>query len=129
MTDVVSTANRRAVLTLGAIAALIPWASVAKAADGKLYVIAELEAKVGQEAGLRTALAAFAEGAPKEAGCLGYQLLEDEARPGRFLTYETWTDAAALAAHLGSPAMKDAAPTLMKILDKPFALTRLRRLV
>lgn len=124
--------GRRAILVgggLGAIAAMIPWASVSAAPGGRLYVVAELEAKPEQAAALRTALTAFAKGAPKEAGCLGYQLLEDTTRAGRFFTYEMWQDEASLAAHLASPAMKAAGPTLAQILDKPFALARLRRLV
>lgn len=112
-----------------ALATLIPWARVSAAADGSLYVVAELIAAPGKEATLRTALIGAATKAPGEPGCLSYQLLEDQEKPGRFLTYENWTSVAALTAHLSSPSMKAAAPMLAKMLAKPFALTKLRRLV
>lgn len=132
MTETTSDMSRRLVLAgagAATLATLLPWAQVARAADGSLYVIAELVAKTGHEATLRDALVGFAKSAPKEAGCLSYRLLEDSKRPGRFLTYETWTGEAALKAHLTSPAMAAAGPTLTKILDKPFALTELKLLV
>ncbi len=122
-------AGRRAVIAGAALAALIPWASVAQAADGKLYVVAELVAKPGKEEALRGALSQFAPTVPSEPGCLAYQLFEDMKQPGRFLTYETWADEAALTAHLTAPKMKAAAPTMAAILAKPFGLTMLKRLV
>ena len=121
--------SRRSFMGAAALAALLPWGSVAQAADGRLYVIAELIAKSGQEDTLRSGLVRAAQAAPKEAGCISYDLLEDDARPGRFLTFEYWTDEAALTAHLTSPAMKAAGPRLAKIQEAPFALTRLKRLV
>lgn len=124
--------NRRLVVTgaaLAGVAAMLPWGQVAYAQDGSLFVIAELVAKKGQEATLRDALVPFAKGATREQGCLSYHLHEDIEHPGRFYTYESWTNEADLAAHLSSPAMKAARPTLGKLLAKPFAITRLRRLV
>ncbi len=124
--------SRRTVVAgaaVAGIAAMLPWAQVARAQDGSLYVIAELVAKKGQEAALRDALIPFAQGATQDRGCLSYHLHEDIAHPGRFLTFESWTSEADLAAHLSSPAMAAARPTMAKLLGKPFAITRLRRLV
>ena len=129
MNDDTAGSNRRSVLAMAAIAAAIPWASVSQAAEGRLHVIAELVATPGNEEMLRHALIGFAKGAPKEPGCLSYRLLEDQAKPGRFLTYEEWASDSALMAHLTSPAMKAALPTLTKILAQPFALTKLTLLV
>ncbi len=129
MTKTSPISRRGTIFALAAIAAAIPWANVAQAADGKLYVIAELVARDGQEATLRAALISAAKAAPSEVGCISYELLQDRAKPGRFLTYETWTDAAALTAHLTSPQMKAAAPMLAKILAQPFAITKLQRLI
>ena len=132
MADDDKTMTRRFVVagaTVAGLAAMLPWAQVARAQDGSLFVIAELDARKGQEAALRDALVSFAKGATQERGCLSYHLHEDVARPGRFLTYESWTDEAALAAHLSSPAMAAAKPMMAKLLAKPFRLTRLRRLV
>jgi quinol monooxygenase YgiN len=123
-------ASRRAMLAGAAALSLLPWASAARAAeDGKLYVVAELVAKPGQEKTLRDALVAFAPTVPSEPGCISYQLFEDRKRPGRFLTEEIWADEASLMAHLVTPKMKAAAPQLAQILAQPFALTELTRLV
>lgn len=132
MSEAKSEMNRRLLLAgagAATLATLLPWAQVAHAADGSLYVVAELVAKVGHEDTLRDALKKFAASAPTEAVCVSYRLLEDTKRAGRFLTYETWTSEAALKTHLSSPAMKAAGPTLAKILAKPFALTELKLLV
>jgi quinol monooxygenase YgiN len=131
MTETTDISRRLVLAGAGAatLATLMPWAQVAKAADGSLFVIAELVARKGQEAALRDALTGFAKSAPQENGCLSYRLLEDVKHPGRFLTYESWTGEAALQAHLTSPAMAAARPTLGKILAKPFALTELKLLV
>ncbi|MEG3122959.1 putative quinol monooxygenase [Sphingomonas sp. GB1N7] len=124
--------DRRTILSFAAIAAALPWANVAEAAeaaDGKIYVIAELLARPGQEATVRTALSNFARGVPKEAGCLSYHLHEDVAAPGRFLTYEVWKDKAAIDAHFQTPAMKAAGPALAKLLAKPLGVTSMKLLV
>ena len=123
------TTNRRTMLSLTALAAAMPWATIAEAADGKLYVVAELVAKPGQEKALRDALVPFARKVPGEPGCFSYHLHEDLEAPGRFLTYEIWKDAAALAAHFQTPAMKAAGPALKQILAKPLGLTKLKLLV
>lgn len=125
-------ADRRTLLSFAAIAAALPWANVAEAseaADGNVYVIAELVAKPGQEATVRTALSNFARRVPKEAGCISYHLHEDVAAPGRFLTYEVWQDKAAIEAHFQTPQMKAAGPALAKLLAKPLGLTTMRLLV
>lgn len=122
-------ASRRTILSLAAVAAVFPWASVAQAVDGKIYVIAELLAKPGEDATVRTALSNFARGVPKEPGCISYHLHEDVAAPGRFLTSEVWQDKAAIEAHFQTPAMKAAGPALAKLLAKPLGVTTMRLLV
>ena len=113
-----------ATAALGAAAAGF-WAQAAAAADRDFYVIAELVAKPDQADALRTLLVDFVAGARKEPGCKHYALLEDNAQPGRFLTFETWTDAAALDAHMVTPEIKAATPKLAMILAKPFTQIKL----
>ena len=103
-----------------AAAAFMPIASASAADDDALYVIAELVAKPEKAEDLRKLLVEFVAGARKEPGCKHYSLLEDRKQPGRFLTFETWTDQAALEAHMHTPAMAAAAPMLVPILAKPF---------
>ena len=94
--------------------------SSAKAASsGVYYVVAEIVAKPGSADALRTLLVSFAEKSRNEPGCKLYTLLEVESEPGRFLTYEIWSDKAALQAHMTSPNVKETLPKLGPILAKP----------
>ena len=54
------------------------------------------------------------------ASCKHHSLLEDRKQPGRFLTFETWTDQAALDAQMKTPAIQAAGPKLQPILAQPF---------
>jgi quinol monooxygenase YgiN len=113
--------------TLAAVATTITTARPAQAAGGLLYVIAEINAKAGKEADVRAILTNIAERSrSNDAGCKLYTLLEVEKQPGRFLTFEIWTDHAALEGHMVSPQVKEALPKLgdgkadTSIMSKPF---------
>jgi quinol monooxygenase YgiN len=58
--------------------------------------------------------------ARKGPSCKHTSLLEDRKQVGRFLTFETWTDQAAIEAHMTTPAIKAAGPNLEPILAKLF---------
>ena len=102
-------------------AAPCPCSSAARAApppakkDTGYYVIAEINAKPGSEGALRDLLVPFAKSSRKEPGCLVYTLMEVISEPGRFLTFERWTNKAALegphghAGHQGHRAQARAA--------------------
>jgi quinol monooxygenase YgiN len=118
-----STDRRTFVRTAGAgaaTAAAFMAVAPANAADDALYVIAELVAKPDKADDLRKLLVEFVAGARKEPGCKHYSLLEDRKQAGRFLTFETWADQAAIEAHMTTPAIKAAGPKLEPILAKPF---------
>jgi quinol monooxygenase YgiN len=51
---------------------------------------------------------------------LVYTLMEVIGEPGRFLTFERWTDKAALDAHMVTPDIKAIVPKLEPVLAKPF---------
>jgi len=118
-----STLDRRTAL-LGGAAVSVLFSSTARAAAAKkdtgYYVIAEINAKPGSEAALRDLLVPFAKSSRKEPGCLVYALTEVISEPGRFLTFERWTNKAALDAHMVTPAIKAIVPKLEPILAKPF---------
>jgi quinol monooxygenase YgiN len=97
--------------------------------SGALFVIAELNSKPDQVEQLRDLLVPFAKGAAKEPGCIHYSLLEVVDQPGRFLTFETWTNRAALDAHMKTPALAAAGPKLVPILAKPFTQIFMHKLV
>ncbi len=106
----------------GALAAVLTAATSAEAADGQgdYFVIAEIVSKPDKADTLRSLMVPFAELSRKEPGCKLYALLEVEGEPGRFLTYEKWTDKAALAAHMTTPHLKEIVPKLDGVLAKPF---------
>ncbi len=67
---------------------------------------------------MRAALLPATEKFRQEDRCLPYTLLEDQKRPGRFLTYERRRDAEALKAHMEAPTMQDLKPLLPGLLDE-----------
>jgi quinol monooxygenase YgiN len=117
------TLDRRTLIRSAAIgSAVAAFAASAEAAvNGNYYVIAELVSKPEQADALRAILVPFVAGARKEPGCLHYALLEDLKQPGRFLTFETWTNEDALKAHMVTPEIKAAVPKLEPVLAKPFS--------
>ena len=65
-----------------------------------ISVVAQIRAKSGHEAEVRTMLEGLAAPSQKEAGCLRYSVLEDKYYTGSFYTYEEWESEAALEQHL-----------------------------
>lgn len=82
-----------------------------------LQVIATIVAKEAKASELRKLLEPAVAKFRAEPGCEGYILLEDKKRPGRFVTYETWADEAALKEHMQSPTMKEIGPKLKDLLE------------
>lgn len=114
--------DRRTALLGGAVSVLFGSSVSAATAkkDTGYYVIAEINAKTGSESALRDLLVPFAKSSRKEPGCLVYTLMEVIAEPGRFLTFERWTNKAALEAHMVTPQIKAIVPKLEPLLAKPF---------
>jgi quinol monooxygenase YgiN len=90
-----------------------------------LNVIAILKAKPGREQDLSTFLQAALHGFQAEPGCIAYALMTDRENPARIVSYETWTDEAALNVHLHSPTMVAAGPKLADMLAVPMELIKL----
>jgi quinol monooxygenase YgiN len=106
---------------LGGVAATVLTTSSAEAAgdNSGYFVIAEIVSAKEKADELRALLVPYAEKSAKEPGCLRYVLMEVIAEPGRFLTYERWTNKAALDAHMVTPDIKEIVPKLQPILAKP----------
>lgn len=105
---------------LGGMAAVLVSSSAEAAGDNSGYfVIAEIVSPNEKADQLRALLVPYAEKSAKEPGCLKYVLMEVIAEPGRFLTYERWTNKAALDAHMVTPDIKEIVPKLQPILTKP----------
>lgn len=128
-----SNLDRRTLIQGAAVATLIAaqaaqTAQAAAPTKKSLYVIAELVAKPEKADDLRKLMVAFVDKARTEPGCEHYTLLEVESEPGRFLTFETWADKAALDAHMVTPHIKEIIPKLGDLLGKPFTQTFLKAL-
>jgi quinol monooxygenase YgiN len=80
----------------------------------------EIVSKKDKADDLRALLVPFAEKSAKKPGCVAYTLMEVISEPGRFLTFERWTDKAALEAHMVTPEIKAIVPKLEPVLAKPF---------
>jgi quinol monooxygenase YgiN len=104
----------------GVAAAVLAGSSAEAAGQSGYFVIAEIVSEKEKADELRALLVPFAESSAKEPGCLSYTLLEVIAEPGRFLTFERWTDKAALDAHMVTPEIKAIVPKLQPVLAKPF---------
>src|SRR5262245_24250027 len=78
----------------GTMAATVLTASSAEAAgdNSGYFVIAEIVSPKEKADQLRELLVPFSEKSAKEPGCLKYVLMQVIAEPGRFLTYERWTN-------------------------------------
>lgn len=75
-------------------------------AEKLLIVAAKMTAKPGKEDALRKTLMGLIEPTRAEAGCVQYDLHEEQGKPGSFLFFEKWTSKQALDEHLATPYLK-----------------------
>lgn len=68
-----------------------------------LVIVASIEAIAGQEDRVRDALGNLIEPTLKEAGCIQYDLHQDNDNPALFLFYEIWENRELWQDHLKSP--------------------------
>lgn len=68
-----------------------------------LVIVASIEAIAGQEERVRSALTNLIEPTLKEAGCIQYDLHQDNDNPALFLFYEIWENRELWQDHLKSP--------------------------
>jgi quinol monooxygenase YgiN len=92
---------------------------------GSYSIVAEVWAKRGKEAQLRTAtlpLISLVRGDPKN---LVYFAQEDRERPGHFIFYEIFATQADFEAHNAKPYVKDWLAKLPELADGPIKTTRM----
>lgn len=75
-------------------------------ADKLLIVAAKMVAKPGKEDALRATLMGLIEPTRAEAGCIQYDLHEEQGKPGTFLFFEKWKSKQALDEHSAMPYLK-----------------------
>ena len=68
-----------------------------------LTILAQITAAPGKEDLVRTQLEKLVDITRAEAGCIQYDLHEDNDTPGFFVFYETWENRALWQAHISAP--------------------------
>jgi quinol monooxygenase YgiN len=94
----------------------------------EIRVIAEFQAKPGQETALREVLHACVPPTRAEKENRGYTLHEDLDRPGRYFLYETWVSRDALKRHFQTPHFRTLDDRAKPLLSQPLSLAVVRAL-
>jgi quinol monooxygenase YgiN len=81
-----------------------------------LRVIARVAAKTDRVEQVGALLIGVVEPTRREPGCLGYQLLQNQADPTDFTFIEEWTSAAAEQSHFATPHISNALRQLPELL-------------
>ena len=86
-----------------------------------LHVVARVSAKPDAAAQVAAILSKLIEPSRQEAGCVRYELFQNQSNPAELVFVEEWADEAALNTHLASAhlqsALNEAKPFLSKIID------------
>lgn len=93
-----------------------------------LVVVAEAQAKAGQEDALRAAFLRCIDPTRAESGCVQYDLHEDTEKPGHFIMFERWTSRQALDEHLKTPHLTEFLGLLPSLLECPIRIVTLDKL-
>lgn len=84
-------------------------------------VVARIISQIDRVDELKSILLNLVDPTRKEAGCIGYQLLQNKADSADFTFVEEWESETAIAAHLSTPHVRDAfakaAPLLAAVPD------------
>lgn len=92
-------------------------------ADNRRVLIAELTAREGCEAEVRSALTDYAVHVRAEPGNEAFECYQTEDAPQRFVVYEIYSDEAAFQAHLAAPMNKEINQRLSAITEGGSSLT------
>jgi quinol monooxygenase YgiN len=72
-----------------------------------LTLIVHLKARPGKEQELEATLRGLVAPTRQEAGCINYDLFQDNASPGEFALYENWAAVPEWEAHMKTPHLVD----------------------
>jgi quinol monooxygenase YgiN len=89
----------------------------------QITVIARARAKPSTAEQLLSALRELKANAPKEAGCLSYELHQLADDPLEFMLHETWQSPGHLQEHLGSAHMQAFFAQLPELLERQADMT------
>lgn len=91
-------------------------------------IIARISARADTAPQVRDILNALVPPSRAEAGCLGYNLFEDDERPQDFITVESWRDEAAADGHLSTSHVARAIEQAASLLAQPPVIHRFTQL-
>jgi quinol monooxygenase YgiN len=91
-----------------------------------LRVIARLKARPEKTAELREVLYGLLEPTRRKAGCIRYEMLENQEDPTEFTFTEEWTDASGLATHFETEHIRNALERFPDLLTEELDLRRYR---
>ena len=92
-------------------------------------IMARISARAGSETKLRAVLQDLLHPSRNEAGCVSYELFQNEDNPLEFVTVEQWTDQAAVGAHLAAPHVATAITLASELLAQPPLIHRFRQVL
>jgi quinol monooxygenase YgiN len=90
--------------------------------SGRTRVLASLRAVSGREDDLRTVLEGLIEPTRAEAGCLHYELWQNQSEPAEFTFVEEWVSREALEAHGETEHIRKGRERMRELLAAPMDL-------
>jgi quinol monooxygenase YgiN len=87
--------------------------------DESLRVVATITALPGKAAEMKAILEKLIAPTRAEAGCISYEVLQNNHDPNDFVFVEEWTSDAALDQHMVTPHLQDAVEQVGSMLAKP----------
>jgi quinol monooxygenase YgiN len=91
--------------------------------EGRVTVLARVQARAGCEDEVRRLLLALVAPSRNEAGCLNYDLHQSTTDPTEFMFYENWVSRAALDAHMEMPHLDEFDARAAGLLAAPVEIT------
>jgi quinol monooxygenase YgiN len=89
-----------------------------------IVVVATLPGRPEKRTEIAAALTKAAAASREEEGCLSYAFTRDLEDEDRYLSIETWSDAAALDAHFGTPHLLELLSQAEQLLAGEAVITR-----
>jgi quinol monooxygenase YgiN len=89
-----------------------------------VHVVAHFNARPETVEAVREVVTGFIEPTRKEAGCISYVLMRNDADPLEFTFVEEWASGEALDVHLQTPHLTQGAARLAGLLAKPGDIRR-----
>jgi len=94
----------------------------------QFVLVAAMRAKKDQVSALRDALLALVKPTREEAGCVQYDLHQDQTNPTDFLFYEIWQSREIWQQHMETPHLLDFRTKAEGLLEEPLRIWELSKI-